>query len=135
MPMPASELEEILAPHLEQSNQQYADLLRRLEAIADDGEDLHGTLRSVNNALITWQEIDARWAPYRDKWVQAKTNPGPEFGAALATQRSLLEKLIARIDALQARFQQTRDRMSPEVDAGVRRRQVANAYSRAAGKS
>ena len=135
MPMPASELEEILAPHLEQSNRQYADLLRRLEAIAEDGDDLHGTLRSVSHALATWQEIDARWQPYRAQWVEAKRSPGPEFRSALATQKSLLEQLITRIDALQARFQQTRDRISPDVDAGVRRRQVANAYSRAAGKS
>jgi len=131
-----SEVESRLIGLLRQAESLYRRALSAIQRsipMADpDAEVIMACLVNLEPLMRQTQELELSLAPCRQAWTQLGVPGSPELQAVFQQQRQLLGELLGRINELEDRLRQLRQRAIPEVDTVLRHRQMQRAYQQAA---
>jgi hypothetical protein len=91
-------------------------------------EEISGCLVRLQPLIQQTQAQELRLAPLREQWQQLRRTPRAELKQVLQVHAQLLQTLLGKIDALEARMKQLRAEALPALDSAVRHQQMHKAY-------
>lgn len=99
-----------------------------LPDVLRQGGDGSEQLRQVVAILDEVATLEASIADIRRHWQQTGRRPGGELQALLRRVTELIERLAVQIGAAEKEATTRRDRLIPDLDAGIRVRRMQRAY-------
>ena len=84
-------------------------------------------LQQTLERIVTAQQ---KVAKAHERFIALKITTSTALRNALAQHEDTLKKLVTRIDSLQHVFETIRNKLSPELDADIRRRSMHSAYQK-----
>jgi hypothetical protein len=128
------ELETVLAAAYAEEARLYGQALALAEQLGPnlpEAEPTRETLRQMDAVLSQTAAVDATIAASRQQWVESGRRPGPAMAEALQQVAGLIERLQARVGAVEQVAKAHRDRLFPELERLARGRQMQRAYAAA----
>jgi len=91
-------------------------------------EEISACLLKLEPLMRQTEEIERELAPRRQRWIESGLQAGLPLKEIFQQHQHLLGSLIGKINAMEQRMEQLRQRARPEVDAAVRHQQMQRAY-------
>ncbi len=120
---------------LEAQASQFGAAARSLDAIEVELERAgwSDAIQLTLQQLIRNLTANASCAAAVKQWNQSDRRGSPRLKVAVEVTKSTLQKLLQRIDAVEATARRLKQRLEPRVDLAARTREAINAYRQSSG--